>query len=190
MQPLYSIISPMNISVFPTEKVTREAALCLDSIFAAQKDKPFLFLSSGGSSLGILDYLNPDNFGPESTVCVLDERYSTDPTLNNFAQIEKTNFFKQIQRGGANFIDTKPRVNESMNAVASRFEKDLRDWVTTTGGAIIASIGVGPDAHTSGIMPYPENPTLFQKTFNDESHWVVAYDAENKNPQKIGRAHV
>jgi 6-phosphogluconolactonase/glucosamine-6-phosphate isomerase/deaminase len=46
---------------------------------------------------------------------------------------------------------------------------------------------MGPDGHTSGIMPYPENPDYFYKTFDNTDQWIVAYDANAKNqyPQRV-----
>ena len=34
-------------------------------------------------------------------------------------------------------------------------------------------------------MPFPENKELFDKLFNNESHWVVGYDAKEKNPLRF-----
>ena len=184
----------MNIRTFPSQDVAKETAMALNSLFAKQNGKEFLFLSSGGSSLGLLQYINPDNFGSHSTFCVLDERYSEDPLLNNFTQIKSGDFYKQIKERGAHFIDTKIQHSwsdgksggkETINSLATRFENELRAWVTRTNGTIIATVGIGHDAHTSGIMPFPEDEELFQKTFNNESRWVVGYDAKDKNPYRL-----
>jgi len=183
----------MNIRVFTSDIVTREAAKALNALFAEQKGKTLLFLSSGGSSLKLLDYIDPKNFGPNSTIGALDERYSEDSLLNNCTLIERSSFWAQAKKNGAHLIDTKVSQNESMESLALRYEKELRDWVTTnksnTGstdaGTIIATVGIGPDGHTSGIMPYPENPEFFQKTFCNENRWIASYDAENKNPHRL-----
>ncbi|MHB1163157.1 MAG: 6-phosphogluconolactonase [Minisyncoccota bacterium] len=175
----------MNVRTLPSTMVAKAAAQALNASLAAQQGKEFLFLSSGGSSLSLLEYLDPRHFGPHSTIGVLDERYSADPTINNLALLEQTGFYKKVQAAGAHFIDTKVRPGESIESVATRFEKSLRDWAGRTGGTILASVGVGPDAHTSGIMPYPEDPHHFDTLFNDEAHWVAAYDAHDKNPHRL-----
>lgn len=171
----------MKINTLPKDQTATSAAMALNKLFAEQQGKEFLFLSSGGSSLKILDHIDTNNFGPQSTIGVLDERYSTDPEINNLAQLEKTQFLKKALANGANFIDTKPKQNESAEELAKRFEDALRKF----SGEIIASVGIGPDAHTSGIMPFPEDPELFEKTFNATEHWVIAYDAQNKNPYRM-----
>ncbi len=42
---------------------------------------------------------------------------------------------------------------------------------------------MGDDGHTSGIMPYPENPDGFEKQFNnsDSNNLVTSYNATGKN---------
>jgi 6-phosphogluconolactonase/glucosamine-6-phosphate isomerase/deaminase len=175
----------MHIHVLPPLDLARTSANALNSLFAKQHDKDFLFLSSGGSALTLLDYIDPHFFGPQSTIGVLDERYSTDTALNTMAQIENTLFYTHVKNTGAQFIDTKIQQDESIEACAFRFEKSLRDWVDRTHGTIITSVGIGPDAHTAGIMPYPENPELFNTMFNNPTQWVTAYDAQNKNPYPL-----
>ena len=133
----------------------------------------------------LLEDVDPAHFGPGSSIAVLDERYSSDATVNNFAQLEKTAFYERVREKGTNFIDTKVRAGKSMGDLARRFENDLRDWVARTKGTIIATVGVGPDEHTSGIMPYPEDPQFFETTFNDDARWIAAYDAGAKSPHRM-----
>ncbi len=83
---------------------------------------------------------------------VLDERG------DNLANLQKTKFFQ----------NAKPM---------DLTEKNLRDWR----GRIVITLGIGPDGHTAGIMPFPEDPQKFQKLFDDPDHWVVSYDAAEKN---------
>lgn len=143
---------------------------------------PILFLSSGGSALQILDYLNPDLFTDKITISVLDERFSVDPSINNFAQLASTNFFSLITQRGVQIIDTRPIFQESQTDPANRFESELKNWVQNhPDGKIIATLGIGVDGHTAGILPFPEDPQLFQKLFIDTDHWVVAYDAGAKS---------
>ncbi len=175
----------MEIHHETNSEVAFETARYLSEIFRSYASLPFLFLSSGGSSLQLLDLLDTEHFGPHSTVAVLDERFSTDPLKNNFAQMQATEFYQKAKERGAQFIETKIRENETIEEAAAGFEKALRTWVAKNHGPIIATVGVGPDTHTSGIMPFPEDPTFFETTFNDENHWVAAYDANDKNPERL-----
>jgi 6-phosphogluconolactonase/glucosamine-6-phosphate isomerase/deaminase len=175
----------MNIHVTKSYSLTSEAGQALNTVLAAYRNKNFLFLSSGGSSLALLEHLDPENFGPWSTVCVLDERYSADPAVNNFAQLAQTAFYTKILKNGALFIDTRPLKEELMENTALRFQAALETWKQKSGGAIIATVGIGPDAHTSGIMPYPEDKKLFDSLFNDAQRLVVGYDAGAKNPHPL-----
>ena len=177
----------MKLHTFPTVQVTKEAAKALNSLFTAQKGKNFLFLSSGGSSLKLLEEIDVSHFGPSSTIAVLDERYSEDPETNNFAQLRKTEFYKATAARGAHFIDSRPLRGESIGSFAARFEQKLKDWTAEAGadGEIIASAGVGPDAHTSGIMPYPENHEFFDEKFDAADSWIAFYDAQGKNPHRM-----
>ena len=175
----------MTIKILPSAIVAEAAAQALNASFAERQGKEFLFLSSGGSSLTLLEYLDPQYFGAQSTISVLDERYSEDPSVSTMAQLEQTAFYRMVREAGAHFIDTKVQPGESIASLASRFEEALRAWVERTEGVIIASVGVGPDAHTSGIMPYPEDPCYFDTLFNDAAHWVAAYDAHDKNPHRL-----
>jgi len=189
----------MNISRASSQTIAAEAGQALNKLFEARRGREFLFLSSGGSSLALLEHVDPSYFGPQSAIGVLDERYSTDPAVNNLAQLEASPFFQKIKQSGITVIDTKPLESETKEDVAARFEEQLRAWVTKMGanGSIIASVGVGPDAHTSGIMPFPEDQAFFDATFDATfsatcdatfgaaDRWVVAYDAQLKNPHRL-----
>ncbi|MEO6509074.1 MAG: 6-phosphogluconolactonase [Patescibacteria group bacterium] len=140
-----------------------------------------LLLLSGGSALELLDSIDPSVLTQDNTITVLDERFSQDPSINNFAQIMTTDFYRAAVNNGCSFLDTRPH-EENMEQVARRFEHDLRNWKTAhPSGLMIATQGIGPDGHTSGIMPYPEDATQFAQLFKDENRWITAYNAGNKN---------
>jgi 6-phosphogluconolactonase/glucosamine-6-phosphate isomerase/deaminase len=175
----------METRIASSSEVSKAAADFLTETFKAQAGREFLFLSSGGSSLKLLDLIDTQYFGTHATITVLDERFSTDPTLNNMALVESTVFYKKVKELGAHFIDTKVLGDETMEEMAATLEGNLREWISRTNGTIIATVGVGPDTHTSGVMPYPEDAEFFNDTFNNEDRWVAAYDAKDKNPERL-----
>lgn len=141
-----------------------------------------LFLSSGGSALAVLDLLPEDILGSYLTVGVVDERYDETNENNNFTQLSRTNFYKRAFQAGAGFIDTSVKEDQTQEELADSFEEELRGWVgKNPNGKIVATMGVGADGHTSGIMPFSEDKDRFAELF-EGSRWVVAYDAGAKNP--------
>lgn len=162
------------------EETTKEAARHVNGIFDAHAHVPILFLSSGGSSLGLLDSIElfPQNF----TVGVTDERFSEDPKVNNFAQLSATLFFQKAQERGAYFIDSRAQGGEDLELFSKRMEDALRAWAKEhPGGRIVLTQGVGADGHTLGIMPCPKDKKRFEELFEGEQ-WVVGYKAENEYP--------
>ncbi len=164
-----------------TEVLAKKAATALSKQLSLQKDG-FCLLFSGGSALSILtilcDVVDLKLFGKKCTVGVLDERYSSDPQINNFAQLTQTSCYKKIVSSGATIIDTRIINNESAAQLADRFYKSLSEIKVP----IIATVGIGPDGHTSGIMPFPENPQKFAELFENKDKLIVEYDATGKNP--------
>lgn len=159
---------------------------CLNALLeeAGEAGKKVLLMLTGGSSLEILDGINTDLVTPSITICPLDERYSTNPEENNMSQIDQTEFFKKSRENGAGMIDTRVMQGESQDNLAMRFNESLLRWLgDNPDGKVIATVGVGPDGHVSGIMPYPEDPQKFNEIFNDgnSEHLVVGYDAGKKN---------
>ena len=164
-----------------TSLVKKSASECLEKILVENSNKEILLLLSGGSALSILSF-NTKCLNDHLTIGVLDERYSSDHKINNFQQLSVTPFFAEVEKRGYKFIVTKVKGNESIQDLALRFEKELRLWKKNNPkGLIVITQGMGPDGHTSGIMPYPENKTLFDKQFEDDGKWVIGYDAVNKN---------
>lgn len=161
------------------EEALQEVARHLNEVFHVHANVPILFLSSGGSALELLEGVH---LAENVTVSVLDERYSKNPTVNNFAQL-----FGNIHP--TTFIDTRVKDNETLRQLAERFEKELRLWKEKNpSGKVIITQGVGSDGHTAGIMPYPENPELFRQLFDAPDHWVVGYDAtkgKNEYPLRV-----
>jgi 6-phosphogluconolactonase/glucosamine-6-phosphate isomerase/deaminase len=151
-----------------------------------QTKTPILFLVSGGSALEILDSINPTSLSPVITVSVLDERFSSDPTINNFSQFMQTKLYTDAKKSGCTFIDTRLNPNETQANLKKRFESVLRTWKQNyPHGKIIITQGIGSDGHTSGIFPFPENPKKFTDFFMNPNTWVASYDATGKNPYPL-----
>lgn len=165
------------MEVFPCktkEEARTNATDGLNNVLGKISD-PILFLSSGGSSLEVLEGLQ---IGENSMVSVLDERYSTDPLVSNFAQLfermQPKTFIPHLSAGysgkGAGFIDTRVRPHETLQQLAQRFERELRTWKQRNPhGAIVITQGMGADGHTAGIMP--------RYIFDNPGQWVAGYDA-------------
>lgn len=164
-----------------TSALQKEAADCLNRYLQKYKGQAVLLLLSGGSALGLLDYIEVEHIDEQTTITVLDDRFSTDPTVNNFAQVVSTNFYQKAQPAGANFIDTRPQDDETQEQVVQRFEGALRTWKKNNPqGITLATLGIGADGHTSGMMVYPENRKLFADMFEGDA-WIAGYDAQEKH---------
>ncbi|MBI4253141.1 6-phosphogluconolactonase [Candidatus Uhrbacteria bacterium] len=170
------------------ELLGQEARTVLAKFLKNNARRSILLLCSGGSALDLLQDTPKDCLGPNMTLGVLDERYSSDEAINNFAQLEKTSFFQAARRAGAHVIDTRPKEGETHEQLTLRFESELRSWMKDhPGGIIVATMGIGSDGHTAGIMPFPEDETLFWALFGELGRFVQDYDAGDKNqhPQRI-----
>ena len=164
------------------EQATREAATGLNKLLAENKDSAVLFLVSGGSALGILDHIDVSNLNEKITIGVLNERFSLDKKINNFLQLQASKFFAAAANAGCNFIGTEPRPGELIEDLTSRWQLSLKNWqAENPDGKIFATFGLGPDGHTAGILPYPENLEFFSKNFENQ-HLITGYSATGKNP--------
>ncbi|MDA1337664.1 MAG: 6-phosphogluconolactonase [bacterium] len=161
------------------EEVQEKAGAHLNKVLDAHAHVPTLFLSSGGSSLELLERISifPSNL----TIGMTDERFSENPKVNNFAQLTETSFFQKAEERGAYFIDTRVQPGDDIEIFAKRFHGALAGWREEhSGGRIVITQGVGPDGHTVGIMPHPKEQGMFAELFAGE-HLAVGYDAGDKN---------
>ncbi|HYV33561.1 MAG TPA: hypothetical protein VE973_01820, partial [Candidatus Limnocylindria bacterium] len=108
------------------ESAAAEAGEYLNLKLLDSKKTPVLLLLSGGSAFEILNYIGPSALGPNLTVSVLDERFSLDEKVNNFAQLQKTDFYKDALDAEASFFGTFPRPNETIEQLAQRWEANLK----------------------------------------------------------------
>jgi len=165
------------------KEAIEKVSLRLNQILDAHSHVPMLFLSSGGSSLELLERIVI--FPPNFTVGMTDERFSEDPKVNNFARLAETLFFEKAQDRGAYFIDTRVQPGEDLEVFAKRFEAALTNWKEEhPGGRIVITQGVGVNGHTAGIMPYPKEEAVFQELFEGGT-WVRGYDADGRNEYSL-----
>lgn len=154
--------------------LAQKAGLKITSLISAKKNLPVLLLVSGGSAFQILDTIDSSILGKRITIGVLDERYSLDPEINNFLHFTKTKFYTHAKKNGCSFIDTHVHNGETLEAVANRFDNELKKWKTINPkGIILITQGVGPDGHTAGIFP----GIIFENT----NKWVIGYDIGKRN---------
>ena len=170
------------------EREAREAAeRALGASLAKAHDKAILLLLSGGSAFDILSGIASAQLGPRVTIGMLDERFDPSPAVNNFLQFQKTDFYRKAREKDVRFIESVPRDGESLADFAGRMEMAWREWrEKNTDGRVIITQGIGPDGHTAGVMPFPEDAGLFAELFRDEERWVRGDDAGAKNqyPQR------
>lgn len=161
-------------------EISASAANAINTIFENNKRNPILFLTSGGSSFDVLEHVVIP-VGSKISVGVLDERYSANPTVNNFIQFKNTQFFQRSENLFEHILDTSVQENESLDSFSDRYEAMLQTWmVENHNGVIVATIGMGPDGHVSGMMPFPEDSSRFEALFNGHK-LVIGYDAGKKN---------
>lgn len=173
------------MEIIETQSPKEDAGKALNEALLQHKEGSVLLMLSGGSSFTILDFVSPDTLGPHVTVTVLDERYSADSSVNNFAQLEQTNFYAICIERGAQIISTKVREGESMEELRDRFDAALHKWKEQNeDGLIIATIGIGSDGHTAGIFPGEHGVD-----FND-SDWVVGYSVPKEVNEYTDRVTV
>jgi 6-phosphogluconolactonase/glucosamine-6-phosphate isomerase/deaminase len=179
------------------EQLVEKAGHALDEMIRNRGGKPLLFLTSGGSSLPLLTYIQESSLGPDVTIGSLDDRYSRDRTINSYAVIQDGgpagDFYTKALQAGVTFLDAYPKEEESLEQFADRYQESIQEWIQNNPGGIIrATVGIGPDGHTSGVLPHPrpnglagraENPEKFEKLFNGD-RLIIGYDVENKHPHR------
>lgn len=142
----------------------------LNKVLAVYTKQPVLLMLSGGSALAILENIDVSFLGPHITITTLDERFSTNTNINNFAQITKTGFYKKAMEQGVQTIETTIESNATLQETGENFNTKLHHWVEShKNNVIIATMGVGSDGHTAGIFPHQLNLNL------DITNWVISY---------------
>lgn len=150
--------------------------------FRDTERRDVLFLSSGGSSIGVLDFIDESAIGPYLTIGIFDERFDPTNKTSNYAQLRRTGFYQKAVQRGCRLIDTMTQRGQTKEELADYYEQELRSWrARHPRGAILATMGIATDGHTAGIMPFPEDPERFRALFEGE-RWIIAYDTGTKNP--------
>ncbi len=168
----------MEIHHYESEEETWSAAVDrLNVLVGASLDAGVLLLFSGGSALSLVDGLDRSLLDRRVTLAVLDERFTEEEQGNNFAKLMSRPLFTVVKEQGVRTIGTIVHEGELLDGFADRFDAALHKWRTEhPEGVIIATMGIGNDGHTSGVLPYPDAPDEFAVLFEGES-WVVGYDA-------------
>jgi 6-phosphogluconolactonase/glucosamine-6-phosphate isomerase/deaminase len=178
----------MRIHTHKTAILAEEAAKAIDQKLSALNTAPLLLLISGGSALSLLDHIDTSLLNQNVTVSVFDDRFTSDPKQNNFFLLFNTDFYSKALMQGASNIDTSVYSELTLEQFGQDFENQLKQWrKENPDGKVVATMGIGPDGHTGGMMPYPEDPAKFKKLFEAE-RWAVGYNsgtAKNPFPERI-----
>jgi len=162
------------------ESVGAEAGEYLNRLLLENIKRPVLLMLSGGSALNMLEFVGQTSLGEKLTVSMLDERFSQDPAINNFHQMQKHDFYNIALESDVSFFGTIPRAEDTMQTMAQRWEKNLRNWKTENpDGLIVATLGLGTDGHMAGIFPEADEQK-FNELYNSNS-WIIAHNVGEKN---------
>ncbi len=170
------------------DEASKQAAKALEEAFDEYKDSNILFLSSGGSSLKILNNINPEVLTEKLIVTVLDTRLEVDLKDENYEQLAKTEFYKKAAEKGVQFLDSSAFQTLSLSEAGKNFDTLLKNWLANHQAAkIVATIGMGVDGHIAGIMPFPDDKKSFDSLFVDTNNLAVAYDVPSggKFPKRL-----
>lgn len=143
---------------------------------------PVLFLISGGSALGVLDFIDASAYCTGVTVSMGDERVTRDKKYNNFLQFKNTEAYIRMKVAHAEVIETIPEPSESLLEFAERYNRKIAEWFDRNlgekkRGHVLALLGIGEDGHTSGIMT--DLPKSVRNRLTAAEHYVVGYQTDH-----------
>lgn len=171
--------------IIEKKNTAKKAGEELSKALHAHRGKEVLLMLSGGSAFDVLQYIDAKEITEKITISVVDERFSMDPEVNNFCQLEQTSFFDTCIEKGCAIIGTRIHKTETLPKAVMNFGAELRRWRKShPKGAVITLLGIGEDGHTAGVMPFPESARLFSDLFLDEE-WVAGFDATGKNEHTL-----
>lgn len=135
--------------------------------------EPLLLLLSGGSCLDLLTNTFFDHLPEDTVIFPLDERVTS--------QAEETNVWKIAQRMPAHMrsrfyeCGAHTDLEESLVELGQRFTHHISVWLDAhPNGQIVATLGIGTDGHTAGILP-DLNAVRFDSHF--EHGLVASYES-------------
>src|SRR3989344_588338 len=170
------------ISCKNKEEASKKAAEAIGEYFKENNDNEILFLSCGGSGIRMLNDIKSESLSSKLTVTMLDSRLQVEPQDENFYQLTRTDFYIRALQKRVRFLDVSLLRNLPLKEAGERFEAMLKNWLEThKGGKVIASIGMGPDGHIAGIIPFPEDQKTFDGLFKNETRLSLAYEVPSKN---------
>ncbi len=166
------------------QKLAELASEQLNKSLAKYTSEPILLLLSGGSALNILYNIKTELLDNRITITMLDDRFNANPEINNFAKFTQTPFYRQAIQQNCRIISTLPGADEVIGAMSHYFESQLKNWLESNPtGKVIATMGIGEDGHTAGVMPYPGDLTHFNHMFMRKNKLVVGYNINKPGEQ-------
>jgi len=142
-----------NVEVIIADNPQEAAGTAISDLFEKFSGTEILFVVAGGSSLGVLDYVDEDDISSQMTVVVTDERVSDELDINNYAQLQATPFWNKLVRNDAYSIPTE-LLGRNSEELRDAYDAALKKWKADfPKGVVIGLYGIGEDGHTAGIIP-------------------------------------
>jgi len=158
-----------------------DAARRINELLDEYRTRDTLLLFSGGSALSILAHIDTTALHERDTVSVLDERYTFDENNSNMSALIANPFWERARKQHVQVIDPRPDEGEDLLDTAQRFDLALKHWhITHHDGIVIATMGIGADGHTAGILPHPHNPETFNELFHHQTRCVKGYHVDQR----------
>ncbi len=149
-------------------------------------NQPILLLLSGGSSIDLLSDPRLAHALPvNSLLTTLDERL--DVGQSNFDRIKQTTFVRAcIARKDVEVFDARSFAAEnSVTEVARVLDERVYQWMDEYPLApVMATMGIGLDTHTAGIMPHGDDLGMAH-FFQDPKRLFQGYDAGAKSIHRL-----
>jgi len=148
-------------------------------LLSAYADQEVFLLVSGGSALGVLGDINVAQLSSSVHVCVVDERFGVAKDDQNYYQLSQTDFARGFIAQGGMVCDTSLHDLNSLATAEARFGAHLQSIASQSrdGVRVITILGIGPDGHTAGIMPYPDDVETFHSLFYDKKRLARCQEA-------------